>query len=277
MTQPVFYLLDRDAIIMIENFLKGDFSNGDAYWDKCQAVFNEIDKPENTVSAMLAIMEGKRHINDQPIARQASACDEASVLKKYFKFASTDTDAIIKLSHSLADLSLGSHEHGFKGYVDFYKSISNELSQDISPEKRIEAEDRVIFTAKMHNVPTNHPLTISSLSALHGNIIARKVLKFKTGKKSNPYGAVSDIMQYYRVANIGLILKTGYYSNYRIQFLSFDQALGELFGWFHLQKITCYPTTLYATVTEVEFIPNMIKLFPEMDDRRIEELVNKIK
>ena len=196
MIQPVFYLLDRNAIIMIEKFLKGIFSNGNSEWDACKAVFDRIDQPQNTVSAMFAIIEGKQAINHLPIERQISACAEAGVLKKYFKNANTDTKSIVKLSHLIADVSLGSHEHGFGLHIKFYNRISKKLSQDVPANKLIEVEDSVLFAAKTYNVSHNHPIVISSLSALHGNMTAKKILNFRTGKKSNPYGAVSDIMQY---------------------------------------------------------------------------------
>lgn len=276
MSQPVFYLLDRNAVIMIENFFKGYFSDGDEHWKKCKIVFDKIDKKINTISAMLAIIEGKAPINNLNIERQISACNEASVLKRYFKFANTDADAIIRLSDRFSILSMGSHEYGFNSYINFYKTISNFLSNVISPEERIKVEDKVIFLATMYNIPKVHPLVIGALSVLHGNATARKVLKFKTGAKSNPYGSVTDIMQIYRIEHLKLFLKAGRYANHKIKFLSFDESLSTFIKWFQVKRITDRPFN-NSRIVEINFTPNMKELFPGMSEERIEELTDKIK
>jgi hypothetical protein len=273
--KPVFYLLDRNAYILMERYKKGEVPDNDPQWTYAERVFSDADKEGNTISIMLSIMEGKPA--DNHFSRQRYIIEEAEFLKSFIKKAKTDAKSLEKLADFAARLDLGKHEYSFASYLKFYNAVCDRIAGGVRKDELLNVENYILSTANNIKISARHPLVITSLSALYGGKIALGVLKFKKGKKRNPYNALSDIMFLTRSATIYYHLKNNpHYSDHRVQLLTFDKNLLKWLCCFTLNKVSKPPVLLFSNALEFNFSIAWDTLFSQISDEHLKELQAKV-
>ena len=226
------YFLDKNVLQLIQTLQKGkELTKSNEI--EMNARLKKIDKPENIVSLMLSIIEGRKGRKETPEEKKQAILEEVSILKDFFKQAKNDIDYFEKNLASSAEVLSRNHieldEPLYINYLEKFFELWKcyEENHAIPKTNRNELTDRLIGDAKTIGIQLQHPVVVLTLGAVFGKAEALQILK---PKEANEYNAYSDISILTRLGNH----KARFSKKYDCELLTLDKGL---LSWFKIFTI----------------------------------------
>lgn len=226
------YFLDKNVLQLIQTLQEGkELTKSNEM--EMEVRLKALDKPENIVSLMLSIIEGRKGRKETPEEKEKAILEEVSILKDFFKQAKTDIDFFEKDVSSNAEILSGNHieldEPLYINYLEKFFELwkSYEENYAIPKTNRNELTDRLIEDAKTIGIQLQHPVVVLTLGAVFGKAEALQILK---PKEANQYNAYSDISILTRLGNH----KARFSKTHDCELLTLDKGL---LSWFKIFTI----------------------------------------
>lgn len=189
------YLLDKNIIEDIHHSLKGRAS-------PLIAAARSIDVRRNTVSPILAILEGgvQRPQTRSETVDQISL--DSSAINRFYRYARTDSEYLKTAAVEMAAV-LGAHWRDKAGsLIPICKSLQSILARTYSRIDARGALERIVAECERAQLELSHPLATCAVSCLYGSKSARKVI--------NPSLAPTEEVAYNAVSDIRMIMESAY-------------------------------------------------------------------
>lgn len=257
------YFLDKNVLQLIHTLQEGKKltkSNEIEMEGRLKA----LDKPENKVSLMLSIIEGRKGRKETPEEKEQAIIEEVGILKNFFKQAETDINFFEKNVSSSADILSGNHieldEPLYIKYLEKFFELWKIYEENyvIPPNNRNEFTDKLIEDAKNIGIQIQHPVVVLTLGAVYGKTAALQILKPKDG---NQYNAYSDISILTRLGNH----KARFSETHDCDLLTLDKGLLAWFEIFSINKVSLIRNSINGEQTTLEigvnekFLPKKIR------------------
>lgn len=248
------YFLDKNVLQLIHTLQEGKKLNKPNEI-KMETRLKNIDKPENIVSLMLSIIEGKKGRKETPEEKQKAITEEVKILKGFFKQAKTDSNFFEKDIQSNAEILSGNHieldEPLYIKYLEIFFGLwkSYEKSGAILQNNREEFTDILIGNAKTIGIQLQHPIVVLTLGAVYGRAASLQILKPKEGRLYNAY---SDISILTRLGNY----KARFSKTHDCDLLTLDKGLLAWFEIFRIKNVLLTHNSINGETTKLEISVN---------------------
>lgn len=200
----------------------------------------ELDRSNNCFSYLFALMEkvsDSRGIDTDEELENKILSDLAS-LRNFFTKAHVYEPNKFVLQF-LKVMRGNPIEEKRSDYLEFLKFLNNQfnLSNPVSPKRRLEIAKEIIGQADHFNFSRQHPIVVIGLACLYGNPAAKKLMKFKVNSQSfDAENVLADIMLITRFAGIKLEVeqmgRNGVGGYLRSNFITDDDGLVEIIKCF---------------------------------------------
>lgn len=257
------YFLDKNVLQLIHTLQEGkELTKSNE--TKMNVRLKEIDKPENRVSLMLSIIEGRKGRKETPEEKKQAILEEVSILKDFFKQAKTDINFFEKNISSNAEILSGNHieldEPLYIKYLEEFFELwkSYEENHAIPKTNRNALTDKLIKDAETRGIQIQHPVVVLTLGAVYGKAAALQILKPTEG---NPYNAYSDISILTRLGNH----KARFSKTHDCDLLTLDKGLLAWFEIFNINEVSLTLNSINGERTSLEininenFLPKKIR------------------
>lgn len=216
------YLLDKNVVEDIHASLAGVHS-------KHIRVAREIDRPNNMVSPILAIMEGSSRLPQTAAQMKVSLEKDAGAVKKFYTVARTDNHALLNPELDMVN-AFAPHMRKKAGeLMPFVREVQPLLVRTYSIADARKIRSDIDDMAKRFSLPLAHPVVTCALSCLYNHDAARKVLKpAVTSTDESAYNAVADIRILMDVAYIRNLWNDNRQSHMPVRLHSRDKKLNQL-------------------------------------------------
>lgn len=197
------YLLDKNIIVDIHHSLRGRGS-------EAIAEARRVDIARNTVSPLLAILEGSVQ-RAQTVEEAVTQLEmDARAVGRFYRYATTDSKYLQEVAVDMAEV-LGAHWLQKTSYlVPLCQSLQEILARTYSVIDARSVLDGLVSKCEEAGVPLSHPLATCAVACLYGNKSARKVIKPSAEPtREGAYNAVSDIRMIMESAYIRKLWQTG--------------------------------------------------------------------
>jgi len=191
---PTIYFLD---VCTISNIKKQLSDNGKGYLSPNLNFLKKIDLSHNGLSYFPALMERVSDQKNIPTIEhlKEEANRDVNAIDKYFKNAKLVEP--IEFIYEFIEELCGSHiEILGEQYHSYLNKINSMGVADAKSRKeRLKFAQQIFHVANELEIPSSHPVVISSIACVYGCISAKKVMKFKKKKSAfNSSNALGDIM-----------------------------------------------------------------------------------
>ncbi|MCE4058719.1 hypothetical protein LXM60_00660 [Pandoraea sputorum] len=216
------YLLDKNVVEDIHASLAGEQS-------KHIREAREIDRPNNIVSPILAIMEGSSQLPQTAAQMTASLKKDADAVKKFYTNARTDAHALLNPELDMVSAFAPHMRKKAGDLMPFVRIVQPLLARTYSIADARDIRSNIDKTAKSFSLPLAHPLVTCALSCLYNHDAARKVLKPTLNPTDeSAYNAVADIRILMDVAYIRDLWNANQQSHMPVRLHSRDKKLNQL-------------------------------------------------
>ena len=265
------YFLDNSAIITIKGYNEGkDLSRLKDRIDELKS----LDKNENLISGLLASIEGLSGEQETSFKKSLSMECMAIELKKFFKNAQVDSNALLKIKDQMDFGNLGSHEYSFKNCSKFREELFNLLHKKPKKELIKQVKFEIDKIANKYGLK-NSLLYIITISALYGLEYSRDVLKLnKERDECKTYNSMGDVYSITRFSQ--LVNQISPHMHADMRFLTFDEGLRFLSEQLFCQSTVVTHNSLYGGIKYEHKVEIPKKLFPDMSEEDYSKFCSEI-
>lgn len=221
MNRDITYLLDRNVVIDIRNFL--DHHNA-----RQIAGPKKIDVKSNFVSPMLSSIEGRFMRVQAAQDMREAILDESKLLARFFQKARTDAEFFTEEAESFADSFAVENSRKHNEITDLTRELKTILRRTYSLPDCFKVVEDILMLARRASVTVSHPLVVAAISTLFGNEAAHGVIKPRKGSNSDEeekllHNAVAD----FRLLSYFNIIRSFHNGGKRVRLLTRDAALNR--------------------------------------------------
>ncbi|WP_454690210.1 hypothetical protein [Achromobacter aloeverae] len=214
------YLLDKNVVEDIRKSLKSIPTSG-------VKLTRSVDRKGNTVSPLLAILEGSIRKAQAPDEVHSGILADAQAVGMFYRHARTDAKGLKAIGVAMT-VTLGPHwREKTAALVPLGKELQLLLSRTYSTADARNVLAQIASLCEMYSVERAHPLITCAVACLYGNSGARKVLKpMQSPSGGDSYNAIADIRMIMETAYIRQIWQK-YSPREPVKLLSGDKNLNE--------------------------------------------------
>lgn len=265
------YLLDRNVVSLIKMSLK-DGNKMDSEKRVFLNKLRKIDRSWNTISPLLAIMEGQYGRPESPEELLETAKQESHAVAQFFRYARNDEKFFLQ-DDRFRHMPNGLREDNFDLYVKFLSEVVPDIIQTVAAQNREGKMTKILDTAAKMGVLKSHIIVVCVLSALYGNQAAKGILNPRI-KGNKSHNAACDLMVLSRLAHIET---AGDSSAVDFKFITMDKSLSTFLKLIQVKRVGLQNIDFGAN--KVRFYAKYSfdkKLFPDMSDVDFNSLLEKL-
>ncbi|MET4675885.1 MULTISPECIES: hypothetical protein [unclassified Luteibacter] len=263
---PLF-LLDRNAISVIKNKLANK-APVDPKKLALLATLEHLNQSGNHISPLLSIVEGEHGREDTVDEKAACVITEATAVRNFFDQATTDADQLLRDPLTVARVFTTYRETGWENRSSYWASAAPLVKGGIAKEKRRGVEDELVALATANGLPSDDPIHLLFLAALHGGASAQDVLKLRSDSAYNP---LNDLHVLSRMALIQAVATNAGHLIMPV-LVSMDEGLNDVLSHTHFSK---------SKLTDEGGIHMTLRfdkeLFPQLSDKEYRALLDRAK
>lgn len=220
---PYLHLLDRCVVSLIKECNAGKVQTDRKKVDFLRYL-RTLDRPGDYVSPLLSIVEGEHGREDT--AGEKSACQrkESEEVRRFFRFASTDSDYLDACSETVGSTFTEFRESAWNERENFLRNAAPLIAQGIKKHHRKSVEHQLFALAQSADLSASDPIVVLCLACLYENGHARSVIK-----PTEPpfYNVLNDVHTLSRVEAIrAQIQRSGF--SLKTKFISRDKGLMQM-------------------------------------------------
>lgn len=268
MNTKILFLLDRNVISVIKDAVNDKALNDlnkVAMLDKLK----EIDKTTSAISCILSLIEGQKGRDESPQEKIECLRKETDVIKKFFRFASTDSATLQSTETSFSDTFTEYREEDWVLHNAFLIDVCPLLNNKVSESARDDIKNKLISSAQKKGLYLGHIIVVACLSCLYGSDAARAVLKPHKAA-GNYYNALNDLFVLSRVNLIKAISQSQGLVDLNIEFLTLDKNLKTFLSGVYVRKTALTSCGVSQTVEYSN------QLFPSLNEEQYHLLLSEI-
>jgi len=214
------FMLDRNAVSLISNFMKKKIYTNIRDTRRLDEL-RSLDQSENIISVFASTIEGINPWGENKSDRQKLLREEIESVQKFYQFAQTDTNIIIRKINNYQQRLFESFKFG----MYFLCETSKILYNPVSPKNYLEKSKEILNIADTCSISKYHPVVICALAQLYKNTKIQKLLKFsKNYNLKLAYNVMSDI-EYIELVKSSSSLSKKNGRKFTFVIKSFDKSL----------------------------------------------------
>lgn len=276
---PTLYMLD--ICVVSATKLKNASLENNPRKTKLVNDLRELDVSNNCFSYLFALMEkvsDSRGIDTEEELKKKILCDLSS-LRAFFKNAKIyeQDEFVLNFLKELRGTPIENKRNEYLSFIDDLNGTFN-LSNSVSPNKRLKIAEKIIERAATLNIVGQHPVVVIGLACLYGNPAAKRLMKFSSdSKKFDPENVLADIMLINRFAGVKLEIeqmgRNGSSRYLQNEFITDDVGLIEILKFFT-------PTYLKHThrhdgrETQITIKVKLKDLLTDINDEELENIID---